>query len=70
MRRVFGKAKSKAPAYTLDDATGSVSRRGDVIDGKIAKLDEELQRYKIEMKKEKKRGQPLIRICRKGHSGS
>jgi len=54
MRRVFGKAKPKAPEYTLDDASTNIEKRGNVLDAKIAKLDEELARYKSEMKKKKK----------------
>jgi len=53
MNRLFGKAKPKVPAPTLDDASKSMESRGGVVDEKIAKLDEELNRYKKQLQKMK-----------------
>lgn len=51
MHRIFGKAKAKAPAPSLDDAASSMEKRGGEVDGKIRQLDEELMRYKTQLKK-------------------
>jgi len=51
MRRFFGKSKPKAPPATLDDASKNIEKRGEGLDGKIKKLDEELMRYKNQMAK-------------------
>jgi len=53
MDRLFGKAKEKAPKPTIQDATGSLEKRGDSVDQKIMKLDKELMRYVDQMKKMK-----------------
>lgn len=53
MHRIFGKAKPKEPAPTLDDASASVEKRGGEVDGKIKTLDEELLRYKTQLAKMK-----------------
>lgn len=42
MKRVFGTRKEQAPPPSIDDATGNLNSRGDVIDEKIRKLDEQL----------------------------
>ena len=51
MHRIFGKAKPKEPAPTLDDASASVEKRGSEVDGKMKQLDEELLRYKTQLSK-------------------
>ena len=48
MKRLFGKKKEVAPPPTLDDATGSLEKRGDGVDAKIKKLDLELARHREE----------------------
>merc|ERR1719267_89551 len=53
MNRLFGQAKPAAPKPTLQDAAGSMEKRGESLDGKIAKLDKELARYTDQMKKMK-----------------
>jgi len=53
MNRLFGKAKPKVPAPTLDDASKSMETRGSAIDEKIKKLDDELIRYKQQLAKMK-----------------
>lgn len=51
MHRLFGKSKPKEPTPTLDDAAGSIEKRGGDMDERIKKLDEELLRYKQQMAK-------------------
>lgn len=51
MHRIFGKAKAKEPAPTLDDASASMEKRGGEVDGKMKQLDEELLRYKTQLSK-------------------
>lgn len=51
MDRLFGKKKASAPAPTLADATTALGNRGDQIDGKIKKLDDELMSLKDQMSK-------------------
>jgi charged multivesicular body protein 5 len=51
MKRLFGKKKEVAPPPTLDDATGSLEKRGDGVDAKIKKLDLELARHREIIKK-------------------
>jgi charged multivesicular body protein 5 len=51
MHRLFGKKKPEGPKPTLDDASNSMTKRGDTIDQKIAKLDSELMKYKQQMSK-------------------
>jgi charged multivesicular body protein 5 len=46
MKRLFGQRKEEAPKPTLDDANQRLSNRGDAIDAKCAKLDEELVKLK------------------------
>ena len=53
MDRLFGKAKPAAPKPTLQDAAGSMEKRGESLDTKIQKLDKELARYTEQMKKMK-----------------
>ncbi|KAH7688171.1 Snf7 family protein [Dioscorea alata] len=51
MKRVFGAKKNKDPPPTIQDATDRISKRGDTVDEKIKKLDNELARYKEQIKK-------------------
>lgn len=51
MHRLFGKKKPEAPKPTLDDAGGSIEKRGEAIDQRVAKLDAELLKYKQQMSK-------------------
>merc|ERR1719183_686388 len=53
MDRLVGKWKPAAPKPTLDDASASMEKRGESLDGKIQKLDKELARYTEQMKKMK-----------------
>ena len=50
MNRMFGTAKPKAPKATLADASATMEKRGESLDGKIMKLDKELSRYVDQMK--------------------
>merc|ERR1719181_578726 len=50
MNRMFGTQKPKAPRPTLQDAAGSMEKRGETLDQKIMKLDKELARYTDQMK--------------------
>merc|ERR1719181_1655332 len=50
MNRMFGTQKPKAPRPTLQDAAGSMEKRGETLDQKIMKLDKELARYTTQMK--------------------
>ena len=47
---MFGTAKPKAPKATLADASATMEKRGESLDGKIMKLDKELSRYVDQMK--------------------
>uniref|UniRef100_A0A7S0XDS1 Charged multivesicular body protein 5 n=1 Tax=Mantoniella antarctica TaxID=81844 RepID=A0A7S0XDS1_9CHLO len=51
MKRLFGVKKEKPPAPSLDDATGSLEKRGDGVDEKIKKLDAELAKHRDIIKK-------------------
>lgn len=51
MKRIFGTQKQKAPPPTLADATGSIQSRGDTIEDKIRKLDEQLLKAKENIKR-------------------
>ena len=53
MNRLFGTAKPQAPRPTLNDACGTMEKRGETLDSKIMKLDKELARYTDQMKKMK-----------------
>eukprot|EP00192_Tetraselmis_astigmatica_P019413 CAMPEP_0117661812 /NCGR_PEP_ID=MMETSP0804-20121206/7733_1 /TAXON_ID=1074897 /ORGANISM="Tetraselmis astigmatica, Strain CCMP880" /LENGTH=215 /DNA_ID=CAMNT_0005468697 /DNA_START=221 /DNA_END=868 /DNA_ORIENTATION=+ len=46
MRRVFGTKKEKAPPPSIEDATSSLGNRGDALDEKIRKLDQQLIEHK------------------------
>jgi len=49
MDRLFGKAKPKTPAPTLQDAIQGTDSRVDSIQKKIDSLDQELMKYKQQM---------------------
>mmetsp|Transcript_10056 Transcript_10056/g.30110 ORF Transcript_10056/g.30110 Transcript_10056/m.30110 type:complete len:222 (-) Transcript_10056:209-874(-) len=51
MRRIFGKAPEKAPAPTLDATSSRLSGRGDTLDDKIKKLDEQLIKHREAIQK-------------------
>merc|ERR1712216_958105 len=53
MDRLFGKANPAAPKPTLQDANDSMAKRGENLDTKIQKLDQELARYTDQLKKMK-----------------
>jgi len=46
MKRIFGTKTEKTPAPTLEDASSSLSNRGDALDEKIKKLDAQLAEHK------------------------
>lgn len=46
MKRLFGQKKEEAPKPTLDDANTRLTNRGDAIDTKCQKIDEELVKLK------------------------
>ena len=49
MKRLFGQKKDEAPKPTLDDASQRLGSRGDAIDMKCKKLDEELLKLKAQI---------------------
>ncbi|KXZ49322.1 hypothetical protein GPECTOR_22g916 [Gonium pectorale] len=51
MRRIFGAKKPEAPVPTLDETTDRLDTRGAKADEKIKALDEQLARYKEQIKK-------------------
>lgn len=51
MDRLFGKAKPKAPPATLADTIANNESRGESIEKKIAKLDQQLKQYGDQMRK-------------------
>ena len=51
MKRLFGKPKEKTPAPSLNDAIQGVDGRVDGIEAKIRKLDQDLVKYRDQMKK-------------------
>mmetsp|Transcript_18814 Transcript_18814/g.40499 ORF Transcript_18814/g.40499 Transcript_18814/m.40499 type:complete len:223 (+) Transcript_18814:627-1295(+) len=51
MRRIFGAAKEKAPPPTLDETTDKLSSRGDRLDNQIKQLDDQLIKYKEQIKR-------------------
>ncbi|ETW08927.1 hypothetical protein H310_01410 [Aphanomyces invadans] len=53
MHRIFGKKKPEAPQVNITDVHGRVEGRVDNLDMKIARLEEELQKYKQQMAKAK-----------------
>ena len=53
MNRMFGSSKPKAPPPNLNDCIANIDSRGDSVEKKIAKLDQELAKYSEQMKKMK-----------------
>uniref|UniRef100_A0A5S6QY15 Charged multivesicular body protein 5 n=1 Tax=Trichuris muris TaxID=70415 RepID=A0A5S6QY15_TRIMR len=51
MNRLFGRGKPKEPGPTLADAISNIDARGESIDRKIARLDQELGKYRDQMRK-------------------
>ncbi|KXJ14988.1 charged multivesicular body protein 5 [Exaiptasia diaphana] len=51
MNRLFGRGKPKEPPPNLTDCISNVDSRGESIEKKISKLDQELLKYKDQMKK-------------------
>ncbi|XP_054270221.1 charged multivesicular body protein 5-like [Macrosteles quadrilineatus] len=51
MNRIFGRGKPKEPPPNLNDVIQGVDSRAESIEGKIAKLDAELKKYKDQMAK-------------------
>ncbi|KAG4076592.1 hypothetical protein HA402_001879 [Bradysia odoriphaga] len=51
MNRLFGKAKPKTPGPSINDCIAGVDTRAEGIEQKIAKLDNELRKYKEQMAK-------------------
>jgi charged multivesicular body protein 5 len=51
MNRLFGKGGKKEPAPSISDCIANVDSRGESIDKKIARLDQDLGKYKEQMKK-------------------
>jgi charged multivesicular body protein 5 len=53
MNRLFGSSKPKAPPPNLNDCVASIDSRGESVEKKISKLDQELAKYSDQMKKMK-----------------
>jgi len=51
MKRVFGAKKDKEPPPSVSDASDRINKRGETVDEKIKRLDNELARYKDQIKK-------------------
>ena len=51
MNRIFGNKKPQAPPPDLNDCIASIDSRGESVEKKIAKLDQELAKYSDQMKK-------------------
>lgn len=51
MNRLFGKGKPKEPPPNLTDCIAGVDSRAESVEKKIARLDQELMKYKDQMKK-------------------
>ncbi|KAK9830504.1 hypothetical protein WJX72_012115 [[Myrmecia] bisecta] len=51
MKRIFGTRKPQTPAPTLEDAGAKMTSRGDTLDDKIRKLDEQLVKHREQIKK-------------------
>jgi len=51
MNRIFGKGKPKDPPPNMTDVIQGVDSRAESVEGKIAKLDAELKKYKDQMAK-------------------
>ncbi|WVZ71869.1 hypothetical protein U9M48_020401 [Paspalum notatum var. saurae] len=51
MKKIFGAKKDKGPPPSIQDSTERINKRGETVDEKIKKLDEELARYKEQIRK-------------------
>lgn len=51
MNRIFGNRKPQGPPPNLNDCIASIDSRGESVEKKIAKLDQELAKYSDQMKK-------------------
>jgi len=51
MKRLFGTGRKEAPAPALADTSAILEKRGDHLDAKLAKLDQELLGYREQLKK-------------------
>jgi charged multivesicular body protein 5 len=51
MNRLFGNRKPQAPAPNLNDCVANIDSRGESVEKKIAKLDQELAKFSEQMKK-------------------
>jgi charged multivesicular body protein 5 len=51
MRRLFGTSKPKQPAATLDDVSAKLGTRGESLQTKVKRLDQELLQYKQQLAK-------------------
>jgi len=51
MKRIFGQPKDKAPRPSLNDTTTSLTARGDTLDEKLRKLDEQLVKHREAIKR-------------------
>lgn len=51
MKKIFGAKKDKGPPPSIHDATERINKQGETVDEKIKKLDEELARYKEQIRK-------------------
>ena len=55
MNRLFGNSKPKQPPPNLNDCVASIDSRGESVEKKIARLDQELAKYSDQMKKNERR---------------
>ncbi|XP_013413423.1 charged multivesicular body protein 5 [Lingula anatina] len=51
MNRLFGRGKPKQPPPDLNECVANIDSRGESIEKKISKLDQELKKYKDQMAK-------------------
>lgn len=51
MKRIFGTKKAKVPPPTIEEANTNLTTRGDTLDEKIRKLDEQLLKHRENIKK-------------------
>ncbi len=51
MNRLFGRGTPKAPPPNLNDCIANVDSRAESIEKKVARLDNELKKYKEQMSK-------------------
>lgn len=56
MRRLIGNKLSSGPKTTLEDTTTVLDKRSDVLSGKIDKIDNELQKLKVQIRDAKAPG--------------